>query len=51
MDDSMELYYSLYNTSGNHFLNTSLNLFMECSIEVISLEDSINYYIEIQYYN
>jgi hypothetical protein len=51
MNDSMEVYYSLYNTSGNHFLNTSLDLFMECSIEVVSLEDSINYSIEIQYYN
>jgi hypothetical protein len=48
MDDFMELYYSLYNTIGNHFLNTSLDLFMECSIEVVSLEDSINYSIEIQ---
>jgi hypothetical protein len=24
---------------------------MECSIEVVSMEDSINYFIEIQYYN
>jgi hypothetical protein len=51
MESSIELYYSLYNTTGNHFLNTSLDLFIECSIEVVSLEDSINYSIEIQYYN